>query len=136
MPAGYSGTPLGKKLGVKNGQRTWRKNMPESLAQEIADDGAAPVLLGAPEEGIDFVHIFETEYNVMAAELRRLRPLLAQNGTLWVSWPKAAAKRKTDIDGNAVRRAALPLGFVDIKVCAVDEIWSGLKLVIRKSERK
>lgn len=135
MPSGYSGTPLAQKLGVKTGQRTWRSKMPASVADEIEQAGIAPALIGTPKAGLEMAHIFVTRRSELAAHLGRLRNLLAPDGILWVSWPKKAAKIQTDITEDVVRAEALPLGFVDIKVCAVDAVWSGLKLVIRKSER-
>jgi len=134
--AGYSGTPLGKKLGVKDGQRTWRWKMPASVAEEIAGEGMTPRLVKAPVDGLEMAHVFVTKKTDLGMHLERLRGLLAQDGTVWVSWPKKAAKVATDITEDGVREVALPLGFVDVKVCAVDDVWSGLKLVIRKSERK
>jgi hypothetical protein len=76
-----------------------------------------------------------TKAKALEAELKKLRPLLASNGMVWVSWPKKAAKVETDITEDTIRTIALPMGYVDVKVCAVDETWSGLKLVIRKSAR-
>jgi len=135
MPAGYSGTPLAKKLGVKTGQRTWRLNMPASVAVEIAQDGAAPTLLSTPQPGLEMAHIFVTRRTDLAEHLAQLRKLLTPDGILWASWPKKSAKVETDINEDVIRAEALLLGLVDIKVCAVDAVWSGLKLVIRKSER-
>jgi len=135
IPAGYSGTPLAKKLGVKDGQRTWRMGMPATVAAEIAAAGLSPSLLKAPQTGLEMAHLFVTRRKDLEAQLARLRKLLAPAGIVWVSWPKKASKVATDIIEDTVREAALPLGLVDIKVCAVDEVWSGLKLVIRKSER-
>jgi hypothetical protein len=132
--AGYSGTPLRKKLGVLPGQVTWRLAMPEAVANEI-DGDAPPALLAEPVAGLESAHLFVTERAVLAAELSRLRPLLAPKGMIWVSWPKKAAKLPTDVTEDAIRALALPMGYVDVKVCAVDAIWSGLKLVIRVSER-
>jgi hypothetical protein len=139
--AGYSGTPLGKKLGVKDGQLTWRLGMPASVAEEIALGGAEPKLIKAPKAGLEMAHLFVTSKRELAEHLERLRGLMAQDGVVWVSWPKKTvpknlAKIETDITEDAVREVCLPLGFVDIKVCAVDAVWSGLKLVIRKSERR
>lgn len=131
---GYSGTALRSKLGVKPGQRTWRLAMPDAVAAEV-DGDAPPLLLEVPAAGLDSAHLFVTECAVLAAELARLRPLLAPAGMVWVSWPKKAAKLPTDVTEDVIRELALPLGYVDIKVCAVDTVWSGLKLVIRKSER-
>jgi len=139
--AGYSGTPLWKKLGVKDGQLTYRLKMPASVAEEIAAGGVAPKLVKAPRAGLEMAHLFVTRKQELRTELEWLRGVLAQDGTVWVSWPKKTvpkdvAKIETDITEDAVREACLPLGFVDVKVCAVDAVWSGLKLVIRKSERK
>jgi hypothetical protein len=132
MSAGYSGTPLAKKLGVKDGQRSWRLDMPDSVAAEI---DASPLLLDAPEPGLELAHIFVTRRATLEAELTRLRPLLVAAGMIWVSWPKKAAKLDTDVTEDVVREVALPMGLVDVKVCAVDAVWSGLKLVIRKTLR-
>lgn len=132
--AGYSGTPLRKKLGVVAGQTCWRLAMPAALAAAI-DGDAPPALLAAPVSGLESAHLFVTERAVLAAELARLRSLLAPTGLIWVSWPKRAAKVATDITEDVIRAVALPMGYVDIKVCAVDAVWSGLKLVIRRSER-
>ena len=132
MSAGYSGTPLAKKLGVKDGQRTWRLAMPASVADEIA---AAPLLLDAPAAGLEMAHVFTTRRAELEAELGRLRTLIDPAGMVWVSWPKKASKVETDITEDVIRAVALPMGFVDVKVCAVDAVWSGLKLVIRKALR-
>jgi len=135
MPVGYSGTPLAKKLGVKTAQSTWRKAMPASIANEIDGYGETPCVLDAPEAGLEMAHIFETRRAELATELTRLGTLIAPSGVIWVSWPKKAAKLDTDITEDVIRDVALPMGFVDVKVCAVDAVWSGLKLVIRKAER-
>jgi hypothetical protein len=133
--AGYSGTPLAKKLGVKDGQRTWHSNMPESVLAELLESGLKPRMMGGPQAGLEMAHVFVTERRRLAELLAALRGLLAPDGIAWVSWPKKAAKVETDITEDAIRAEALPLGFVDVKVCAVDAVWSGLKLVIRRSER-
>ena len=131
--AGYSGTALAAKLGLKPGQRMWRDGMPASVADEIGDIGA--ILLDAPKAPIDIAHIFKTERAVLADDLAALRRMLAPAGFVWVSWPKKASKVPTDIDENVIRDICLPMGLVDVKVCAVDETWSGLKLMIRKELR-
>lgn len=133
--AGYSGTPLARKLGLRAGETAWRKAMPESVAQEIAAAGIVQRLVDAPVPGLDFAHVFETSRAALEADLALLRGCLAPAGMVWVSWPKKAAKVETDITEDVVRAAALPLGFVDVKVCAVDAVWSGLRLVIRKALR-
>ncbi|MFZ0271114.1 MAG: DUF3052 domain-containing protein [Acidobacteriaceae bacterium] len=141
QPAGYSGTPLWKKLGIRDDQLTWRLKMPASVAEEIARGAAEPKFLKAPAAGLDMAHLFVTKKQELGRELARLRELLAQDGVVWVSWPKKTVpkdmtKIETDITEDGVREVCLPLGFVDVKVCAVDAVWSGLKLVIRKSERR
>jgi len=130
---GYSGTSLAAKLGLKPGQRVWRDGMPASVAEEIGDTGA--ILVDAPETGLDVAHIFKTERIALADDLAALRRALAPAGFVWVSWPKKASKVSTDIDENVIREICLPMGLVDVKVCAVDAIWSGLKLMIRKELR-
>jgi hypothetical protein len=125
---------LRKKLGVAAGQTTWRLAMPDAIAAEIDSDDP-PLLLEAQVAGLAMAHLFVTEATVVQATLTLLRPLLAPNGMVWVSWPKKAAKVPTDITEDVIRALALPLGFVDVKVCAIDAVWSGLKLVIRVSQR-
>ena len=131
--AGYSGTPLAAKLGLKPGQRVWRDGMPASVADGIGDTGA--ILLDAPKAPIDIAHIFKTERAALADDLAALRRMLAPAGFVWVSWPKKASKVPTNIDENVIRDICLPMGLVDVKVCAVDATWSGLKLMIRKALR-
>jgi hypothetical protein len=134
MPAGYSGTPLAKKLSLKSGLRAWFDGMPASVRAEIGDQGL--VQLASPEAPIDAAHIFVTERIAMEAKLTSLLPLLAPTGFIWVSWPKKASKVPTDITEDTIRAVILPsTPLVDVKVCAVDDIWSGLKLMIRKEAR-
>jgi hypothetical protein len=134
MSAGYSGTPLAKKLGFTDGLSVYAAGIPASVKAEISA-AAKPKYAAKPAEGQPAAHVFHTNAKQLEAELKKLRPLLASDGMVWVSWPKKAAKVETDITEDAIRKIALPMGYVDVKVCAVDEIWSGLKLVIRKSER-
>jgi hypothetical protein len=131
--AGYSGTPLAKKLGLKPGLAIWCDAMPDSVADEIADAGHDR--LTDAVAGMDGAHIFVTEAAQMAARLAALRTTIAAHGFVWVSWPKKASKMPTDITEDTIRTIALPMGWVDVKVCAVDAVWSGLKLVIRKELR-
>jgi hypothetical protein len=133
--AGYSATPLARKLSLKDGQRAWFENMPGTVRAEIAQGGFALDLPASPEAPVDAAHVFVTKRAELEARVRALLPLLARNGFLWVSWPKKASKVPTDITEDVIREIALPLGLVDVKVCAVDEIWSGLKLMIRKDRR-
>lgn len=134
MPAGYSKTPLSKKLGFGDGVSVYAVNMPASVRAEI-NETAKPKFAAKAVKGQPIAHIFATKAKALAAELKTLRPLLASDGAVWASWPKKAAKVETDISEDTIRTIALPMGYVDVKVCAVDETWSGLKLVIRKSER-
>ncbi len=134
MTSGYSGTPLGKKLSLKPGMRVWFDAMPGSVLAEI--DMPDLINLAAPEPGLDAAHIFVTERADMEAKLSMLRPLLQPAGFIWVSWPKKAAKVPTDITEDTIRAVILPNSdLVDVKVCAVDTVWSGLKLMIRKDRR-
>ncbi len=134
MTEGYSGTPLAKKLGFKPGMRTWWDRMPASVAEEIGETGIIP--LPVPAAPIDAAHIFVTDYAEMDAKLTALRPLLAPGGFIWVSWPKRASKVPTNINEDRIRDAILPsTDLVDVKVCAIDSIWSGLKLMIRRAAR-
>ncbi len=133
MP-GYSGTPLAKKLSLKPGLRAWFDAMPDSVREEIGDLGLE--LLPTPEAPVEAAHIFVTSRAEMEAKLVALRPLLAPSGFIWVSWPKRASKVPTDITEDRIRDAILPsTDLVDVKVCAIDATWSGLKLMIRKERR-
>jgi hypothetical protein len=134
MPVGYSGTPLAKKLGLKEGGALWAKSMPESVRAEI-EEHVRPRYLARPGKDLAAAHVFHTSADKLRADLKKLRDLLASDGVVWVSWPKKAAKVATDITEDTIREVALPMGFVDVKVCAVDATWSGLKLVIRKALR-
>lgn len=134
MTAGYSGTPLARKLSLKPGMRVWREDMPAGVAAEI-DADVTTELLASPESPIDAAHTFVTRRAVLADQLAALMPLLAPAGFIWVSWPKKAAKVATDIAEDTIRELCLPMGLVDVKVCAIDATWSGLKLTIRRELR-
>ena len=133
--AGYSGTPLAKKLGIKPATRLFSVGAPGHY-----DELLAPLPEGVKRvrkiEAADVAHFFVTARARLEKELRAAVPKMQQDAAIWVSWPKKSAKVATDITEDTVREVALPLGLVDIKVCAVDEIWSGLKLVIRKALRQ
>jgi len=131
--SGYSGTPLANKLSLKDGMRLWWDGIPESVADEIEAHGLQLEMLAAPEAPIDAAHIFVTERAALEAKLHKLMPLLGSRGFLWVSWPKKAAKVPTDITEDTIRDVCLPMGLIDVKVCAVNQTWSGLKLMKRKS---
>jgi hypothetical protein len=136
MTTGYSGTPLAKKLSLKDGMRVWFDAMPDSVRAEIAAVELALSEQEVPTAGTDAAHIFVTERADMERKLTMLRPLLQPAGFIWVSWPKKASKVPTDITEDAIRAVILPAtDLVDVKVCAVDAVWSGLKLMIRKDRR-
>ena len=133
--AGYSGTPLAQKLGIKEGATVVALGAPTNYPTLLAPLPRGAVITARASRMPEFVHVFSTKRDDLEARLRKLRPAIAQDGVVWVSWPKKTAKVPTDITEDVIRAVALPLGFVDIKVCAVDDTWSGLKLVIRRELR-
>jgi hypothetical protein len=135
MP-GYSATPLVKKLGFKAGDRVRVKNAPQNYAELIAPLPDSVMVSANLRRNIDIDHLFVTSQKMLAAQLPLSLKAIRQQGMIWVSWPKKASGVKTDMSEDVIRDIALPLGLVDIKVCAVDEVWSGLKLVIRKQLRR
>jgi hypothetical protein len=135
VTSGYSGTPLVKNLNLRDGMRVWFNAMPEHVIDEIDEYALELFFVADPAEGIDAAHIFVTSRAALEARLTALRYQISPEGQIWVSWPKKAAKVETDIIEDTIREIALPLGLVDTKVCAIDEVWSGLKLVIRKELR-
>ncbi len=124
---------MAQKLSLKDGLTVWFSNMPDSVRAEIGPLDLIEYI--SMSTGLDAAHIFVRERLVMEALLRDLRTLIAPAGFVWVSWPKKASKVATDISEDTIRAIALPMGWVDVKVCAVDSIWSGLKLVIRRKLR-
>ena len=131
--AGYSGTPLAQKLGLKPGLRLRIVDAPGDYAALTGFDVA--LAQSTTRGAFDFGHAFVRTRRELDAVLGKLDPLLDPAGQLWISWPKKASKVPTDVTEDVVRDAALPLGLVDVKVCAVDAVWSGLKLVRRKALR-
>ena len=131
----YSGTPLAKKLGFKSGMSVHIIGAPTGYRDWLTDLPADVSLSERSKPPFMAVHLFSMARAELQQQLPRLREQLQPSGFLWVSWPKRVSKLPTDISEDIIRTIALPLGLVDIKVCAVNEIWSGLKLVIRKSER-
>lgn len=136
MSAGYSGTPLVKKLGIKPGFSIrvvhepatywdWISPLPEEII----------VITRAKKEGADFVHLFVKEKKRFEKEFLKLKTELKKDGMLWVSWPKKSSKVPSDLDENIIRDYGLANGLVDVKVCAVDEVWSGLKFMYRVKDR-
>ena len=133
---GYSGTPLVKKLGFKSPLIVLLVNAPKEYKTWLGEIPEGVTFTSKANLPIEAAHIFTTSSLELDATLSKLRHELKQDGFIWVSWPKKSSKVPTDITEDTIREIALPLGFVDVKVCAVSEIWSGLKLVIRKSERR
>ena len=134
-PAGYSGTPLARKLGLKAGMAVLLADAPAGYADTLQPLPEGLRFVTRAGASVALVHAFFTRRADLAAALQRYREGLAPDAMLWVSWPKKAAKVPTDITEDVIREEALPLGWVDVKVCAVDAVWSGLKLVVRKGLR-
>lgn len=135
MPAGYSGTPLAKKLTLKDGMRVWFDGMPGSIRAEIDESGLEFIEQGSPDSSIDAAHIFVASKASLTSKICDLAQQIEKSGQIWVSWPKKASGMATEIAQDDVRKAGLECGLVDTKKCAVDETWSGLKFVIRKENR-
>lgn len=136
MTAGYSGTPLVRKLGIRPNERIVALNAPPHYAKLLGELPEGATIRDRVSSGVAFVHLFATRRIELEKQLGSLRAKLDDAGILWVSWPKKAAKMETDITEDTIREVALPLGLVDVKVCAVDETWSGLKLMVRRTNRK
>jgi hypothetical protein len=135
MPAGYSGTPLVRKLGIKAGFKLWVIGPPLNYWDLL---GTLPdnVSIGEPgQELFDFIHVFVTDRAQLEEELGELRARIVPAGMIWVSWPKKSSQVASDLSEPIIRDLALKSGLVDVKVCAVDATWSGLKLVIRLRDR-
>ena len=135
MPAGYSGTPLAKKLGFKPGLTVAAVAAPANYRKLLAPLPDGVTLGEKVGKTTDIVHFFTTSKAELANQLLAWLKVLPTDAAIWVSWPKKASKVPTDITEDTIRAVALPLGLVDIKVCAVDETWSGLKLVLREERR-
>jgi hypothetical protein len=135
MAAGYSGTPLPKKLGLKAGDLVSLVNAPAGFRKLLDPVPEGVRFVTRFDKAAQIVHVFSTRKAELARVLASCRKGLAPDAATWVSWPKKAANVPTDITEDVIREVALPLGLVDIKVCAVDETWSGLKLVLRKELR-
>lgn len=136
MTTAYSNTPLVKKLGYKDGMRVWFDAMPDNVRAEIYASGVTLSEEDLPTAGIHAAHIFVTDRRALAEKLEALRRIIDPAGFIWVSWPKKAAKVDTDIIEDTIREIILPAGqLVDVKVCAIDATWSGLKLMTRLDQR-
>ena len=134
--AGYSGTPLPQKLGIKPGTIVVAIDVPENYRKLLGQIPSGVNFATRPVGNSKFIHLFATRRSELEKQLSNLRQKIAEDAAVWVSWPKKSSGVATDITEDVIRAVALPLGFVDIKVCAVDETWSGLKLMIRKENRK
>jgi hypothetical protein len=132
---GYSGTPLAKKLGMNSGMRVWLRHAPdgfEGLLEGLPDDVS---LSRRKRKDVDLVVCFSTRASKLQADVDLARAVIPPDGVIWTAWPKKASKVPTDITEDRLRELFLPTGLVDVKVCAIDEVWSGLKFVIRKELR-
>lgn len=137
MPtAGYSGTPLVKKLGIAAGMRIHLRHAPANYAKTLGTLPDDVTQVKQLKGVLNFIQLFVIERRVLEDELPDCMEALDRDGMIWISWPKKASKVPTDITEQTIRDVCLPMGLVDIKVCAVDDVWSGLKLVIRKELRR
>jgi hypothetical protein len=134
--AGYSGTPLAKKLGIKPGSRVAALHAPPGYEDLLAPLPPDVSFVKSVTARADVVHLFIDTRAQLAAQLARSLARIRQDAAIWVSWPKKSSRVATDVTEDVIRTIALPMGLVDIKVCAVDDTWSALKLVIRKENRR
>lgn len=134
--SGYSGTPLAKKLGIKSNFTIMLVNQPDHYFRLFTDWPLDVRVRKERKSKKDLIHYFATGAGALESDIRKLREEMEENGALWISWPKKSSKVKTDLDENIIRAVALKNTLVDVKVCAIDETWSALKLVIRVKDRK
>ncbi len=130
--AGYSKTPLVKKIGIKEGFRIMLINVPSNYFNMLE---GLPDQVEQSDYQVDFIHFFTNDAAEVMSSLKKFMSTIVSNGMIWVSWYKKKSGKQKDVDENLIRNVAISLGLVDIKVCAVDNEWSGLKLVIRKENR-
>lgn len=135
-PAGYSNTSLVKKLGIKPGFKVRFIDPPEHYFDLLEGLPANIEVLEEAVTGVDFIHYFTKQSSELERDLPALKREIVSNGTIWVSWPKKASRVTTDVTEDVIRNLALSIGLVDVKVCAVDAVWSGLKLMIRVKDRE
>lgn len=133
---GYSGTPLAKKLGLKENFRIRIIHAPVNYFELLPDLPEGIKIVKTKSKSLDFIHLFSKEAKELNQFIPELKNELVSNGMIWISWPKKSSKIPTDVTEDVIRAIALRIGLVDIKVCAVDEIWSGLKLVIPVRDRR
>ena len=134
--AGYSGKPLAQKLGIAAGMKLFLMNAPQNYMELVGKLPEKAILVKEKKSHVDFIHLFVKTLFELEKFLPQAIKHLEQNGMIWISWYKKSAGIPTDVTEDFIRATAFPLGLVDIKVCAVDDQWSGLKLVIRKENRK
>jgi len=134
--AGYSGTPLAQKLGIKPAMTITVINQPANYRKLLGQGADGVEFSDRTRSDSSFVHLFTTRRSELEKQLSQLRKKIPDIATIWVSWPKKSAGVPTDVTEDVIRAVALPLGFVDVKVCAIDETWSGLKLMVRRTNRK
>lgn len=133
---GYSGTPLYKKLGIKAGSLVYLQNAPARYPALLEGLPGDVLFTETLEKKPDLIHLFTNDFHELTESLTDFRHRVKETGSIWVSWYKKASRLETELTEDTIRQTALGLGLVDIKVCAIDEIWSGLKLVIRRENRK
>lgn len=134
--AGYSKTPTWKKLGIREGMRVIHLHAPENYPRILGELPQGAILEDKLRKNVSLIHYFTKEKSGLSRDFPKLKKALLPDGALWISWPKGASKVPTDLNENIVREIGLGSGLVDVKVAAVDEIWSGLKFVFRLKDRK
>ncbi len=135
MTAGYSGTPLIKKLGYKAGMKAFVINAPENYFELLGELPEDISFVKRSSSDLDMIHWFLDSQNELFKKLKSVKKQIKKNGAIWICWPKKSSKKLTDLDENIIRNAILDCGLVDVKVCAIDETWSGLKAVYRLKDR-
>lgn len=136
MAVGYSGKALSQKLGIRSWTRVKTRNAPAHYLQLLGELPRDVQVSSRIRKPVDLVHLFAIARAQLVAELKRALHDIEQDGAVWVSWPKKSSGVPTDLTEDVIREVALPMGLVDVKVCAVDETWSALKLVVRRANRK
>jgi hypothetical protein len=135
-PSGHSGTPLAKKLGIRGNSRVRLINQPSHYFRLLTDLPPGVRFARTTSATVDLIHYFAVNTATLEKDLPSLKKAIGESGVIWVSWPKKSSKMKADLGEDIIRAIALKNGLVDVKVCAVDEVWSGLKLVIRLKDRR
>src|ERR1051325_4375705 len=134
--AGYSGTPLVKKLGIKEGSRVALVNAPENFQTQLDGLPDNVKLMKSTTKSLDLILFFVLSERTLARDFAKLSPRLTSNGMIWIAWPKKSSGVTTDLTFERVQRIGLDAGLVDVKICAIDDTWSGLKFVYRQKDRE